>query len=160
MLKITWCYLHMLESGALRTKWKDALVFHRPHFTSSLTHSPSFCFSSDGDGSQDHLLPVCMDTDCKRSEIYLAKPGETEVHKPSVITLSHSSIPPFHLFASAKSVSSQSCCEDSDRTVLNIVSLSLLKVMDRFERWIIVRAGRSYRFPDLIWLTNSQFYSS
>ncbi|XP_058638454.1 T-cell immunomodulatory protein isoform X2 [Onychostoma macrolepis] len=32
----------------------------------------------DGDGSQDHLLPVCMDSDCERSAIYLAKPGETE----------------------------------------------------------------------------------
>uniref|UniRef100_A0A673JN34 T-cell immunomodulatory protein-like n=1 Tax=Sinocyclocheilus rhinocerous TaxID=307959 RepID=A0A673JN34_9TELE len=46
-----------------------------PH---SLTHSPSFFFSSDGDGSQDHLLPVCMDTECERSAIYLAKPGEKE----------------------------------------------------------------------------------
>ncbi|XP_016135525.1 T-cell immunomodulatory protein-like [Sinocyclocheilus grahami] len=32
----------------------------------------------DGDGSQDHLLPVCMDTECERSAIYLAKPGEKE----------------------------------------------------------------------------------
>ncbi|XP_060898478.1 T-cell immunomodulatory protein [Labrus mixtus] len=28
----------------------------------------------DGDGSQDHLLPVCLDEACKRSAIYLAKP--------------------------------------------------------------------------------------
>uniref|UniRef100_A0A8C2DP96 Integrin alpha FG-GAP repeat containing 1 n=1 Tax=Cyprinus carpio TaxID=7962 RepID=A0A8C2DP96_CYPCA len=56
----------------------DALVYHRPHFTSSLTHSPSFCFSSDGDGSQDHLLPVCMDSGCERSAIFLDKPGGTE----------------------------------------------------------------------------------
>ncbi|XP_026071437.1 T-cell immunomodulatory protein-like isoform X1 [Carassius auratus] len=32
----------------------------------------------DGDGSQDHLLPVCMDNACDRSAIYLVKPGETE----------------------------------------------------------------------------------
>ncbi|XP_059369851.1 T-cell immunomodulatory protein-like isoform X2 [Carassius carassius] len=32
----------------------------------------------DGDGSQDHLLPVCMDKACDRSAIYLVKPGETE----------------------------------------------------------------------------------
>uniref|UniRef100_A0A9J7Z9G8 Integrin alpha FG-GAP repeat containing 1 n=1 Tax=Cyprinus carpio carpio TaxID=630221 RepID=A0A9J7Z9G8_CYPCA len=49
-----------------------------PNFTSSLTHSPSFCFSSDGDGSQDHLLPVCMDSGCERSAIFLDKPGGTE----------------------------------------------------------------------------------
>ncbi|XP_041649857.1 T-cell immunomodulatory protein [Cheilinus undulatus] len=29
----------------------------------------------DGDGSQDHLLPVCLDEVCKSSAIYLAKPG-------------------------------------------------------------------------------------
>lgn len=34
---------------------------------------------SDGDGSQDHLLPVCMDDACTKSAIYLAKPGGTEV---------------------------------------------------------------------------------
>ncbi|KAM7423632.1 hypothetical protein PAMA_000131 [Pampus argenteus] len=32
----------------------------------------------DGDGYQDHLLPVCYDVDCQRSAIYLAKPGATE----------------------------------------------------------------------------------
>ncbi|XP_060767626.1 T-cell immunomodulatory protein [Neoarius graeffei] len=32
----------------------------------------------DGDGSQDHLLPVCMDDACTKSAIYLAKPGGTE----------------------------------------------------------------------------------
>ncbi|XP_073693021.1 T-cell immunomodulatory protein isoform X2 [Garra rufa] len=32
----------------------------------------------DGDGSQDHLLPVCMDKSCDRSAIYLAKSGGTE----------------------------------------------------------------------------------
>ncbi|XP_052005026.1 T-cell immunomodulatory protein [Xyrauchen texanus] len=32
----------------------------------------------DGDGSQDHLLPVCMDDACQKSVIYLAKPGGAE----------------------------------------------------------------------------------
>ncbi|XP_072528108.1 T-cell immunomodulatory protein-like [Salminus brasiliensis] len=32
----------------------------------------------DGDGSQDHLLPVCMDEKCVRSAIYLAKPNHAE----------------------------------------------------------------------------------
>ncbi|XP_060715494.1 T-cell immunomodulatory protein [Tachysurus vachellii] len=32
----------------------------------------------DGDGSQDHLLPVCMDEACTKSAIYLAKPGQPE----------------------------------------------------------------------------------
>uniref|UniRef100_A0A8B9HQP7 Integrin alpha FG-GAP repeat containing 1 n=1 Tax=Astyanax mexicanus TaxID=7994 RepID=A0A8B9HQP7_ASTMX len=30
----------------------------------------------DGDGSQDHLLPVCLDKDCTKSAIYLAKPSQ------------------------------------------------------------------------------------
>ncbi|XP_053532629.1 T-cell immunomodulatory protein [Ictalurus punctatus] len=30
----------------------------------------------DGDGSQDHLLPVCMDDACTKSVIYLARPGQ------------------------------------------------------------------------------------
>ncbi|GLD71888.1 T-cell immunomodulatory protein, partial [Lates japonicus] len=29
----------------------------------------------DGDGYQDHLLPVCLDKSCQSSAIYLAKPG-------------------------------------------------------------------------------------
>ncbi|XP_071345292.1 T-cell immunomodulatory protein isoform X2 [Trachinotus anak] len=32
----------------------------------------------DGDGYQDHLLPVCLDDKCQRSAIYLAKPGSKE----------------------------------------------------------------------------------
>ncbi|XP_037604904.1 T-cell immunomodulatory protein [Sebastes umbrosus] len=32
----------------------------------------------DGDGFQDHLLPVCLDPDCQRSAIYLAKSGSKE----------------------------------------------------------------------------------
>uniref|UniRef100_A0AAR2IU61 T-cell immunomodulatory protein TIP C2 domain-containing protein n=1 Tax=Pygocentrus nattereri TaxID=42514 RepID=A0AAR2IU61_PYGNA len=33
---------------------------------------------SDGDGSQDHLLPVCFDKTCSKSAVYLARPGQTE----------------------------------------------------------------------------------
>uniref|UniRef100_A0A4W5MNS7 Integrin alpha FG-GAP repeat containing 1 n=1 Tax=Hucho hucho TaxID=62062 RepID=A0A4W5MNS7_9TELE len=37
------------------------------------------CFADfDGDGFQDHLLPVCLDDACHRSAIYLSKPGEPE----------------------------------------------------------------------------------
>ncbi|XP_039987042.1 T-cell immunomodulatory protein [Xiphias gladius] len=32
----------------------------------------------DGDGYQDHLLPVCLDNTCQRSAIYLAKSGSKE----------------------------------------------------------------------------------
>uniref|UniRef100_UPI003AAF0B4A T-cell immunomodulatory protein-like n=1 Tax=Centroberyx gerrardi TaxID=166262 RepID=UPI003AAF0B4A len=32
----------------------------------------------DGDGYQDHLLPVCLDEACQRSAIYLAKPGQKQ----------------------------------------------------------------------------------
>ncbi|XP_041078170.1 T-cell immunomodulatory protein isoform X1 [Polyodon spathula] len=32
----------------------------------------------DGDGFQDHLLPVCLDDGCHRSAIYLNKPGTEE----------------------------------------------------------------------------------
>uniref|UniRef100_A0A3B1K530 Integrin alpha FG-GAP repeat containing 1 n=1 Tax=Astyanax mexicanus TaxID=7994 RepID=A0A3B1K530_ASTMX len=35
-----------------------------------------FFLLSDGDGSQDHLLPVCLDKDCTKSAIYLAKPSQ------------------------------------------------------------------------------------
>ncbi|KAM7406536.1 hypothetical protein PAMP_000910 [Pampus punctatissimus] len=34
--------------------------------------------NNDGDGYQDHLLPVCLDEACQHSAIYLAKPGATE----------------------------------------------------------------------------------
>uniref|UniRef100_W5LPW0 Integrin alpha FG-GAP repeat containing 1 n=1 Tax=Astyanax mexicanus TaxID=7994 RepID=W5LPW0_ASTMX len=33
-------------------------------------------FVDFGDGSQDHLLPVCLDKDCTKSAIYLAKPSQ------------------------------------------------------------------------------------
>ncbi|XP_068586819.1 T-cell immunomodulatory protein [Cebidichthys violaceus] len=32
----------------------------------------------DGDGYQDHLLPVCLDASCQRSAIYMAKSGSKE----------------------------------------------------------------------------------
>ncbi|XP_063801647.1 T-cell immunomodulatory protein [Pseudophryne corroboree] len=32
----------------------------------------------DGDGKQDHLLPVCEDENCKKSVIYLMKHGDTQ----------------------------------------------------------------------------------
>uniref|UniRef100_A0A665VB18 T-cell immunomodulatory protein TIP C2 domain-containing protein n=1 Tax=Echeneis naucrates TaxID=173247 RepID=A0A665VB18_ECHNA len=35
-------------------------------------------FLADGDGYQDHLLPVCLDDKCQRSAIYLAKSGSKE----------------------------------------------------------------------------------
>ncbi|XP_067294171.1 T-cell immunomodulatory protein [Pseudorasbora parva] len=40
----------------------------------------------DGDGSQDHLLPVCMDDTCGKSAIYLAKTGGTELQWVPVLT--------------------------------------------------------------------------
>uniref|UniRef100_A0A672I1Z7 T-cell immunomodulatory protein TIP C2 domain-containing protein n=1 Tax=Salarias fasciatus TaxID=181472 RepID=A0A672I1Z7_SALFA len=36
------------------------------------------CCPADGDGLQDHLLPACLDDECQRSSIYLAKPGSPE----------------------------------------------------------------------------------
>ncbi|XP_057202349.1 T-cell immunomodulatory protein [Triplophysa rosa] len=40
----------------------------------------------DGDGAQDHLLPVCLDDACQKSAIYLAKPGGTELKWVPVLT--------------------------------------------------------------------------
>ncbi|XP_018552966.1 T-cell immunomodulatory protein [Lates calcarifer] len=36
----------------------------------------------DGDGYQDHLLPVCLDKSCQNSAIYLAKPSQSEKWVP------------------------------------------------------------------------------
>lgn len=52
-----------------------------------LNSAPVFCLMpcafavtlADGDGVQDHLLPVCEDDACQRSAIYLSKSGSTEV---------------------------------------------------------------------------------
>lgn len=38
-----------------------------------------FSLLADGDGYQDHLLPVCEDAACQHSAIYLAKSGSSEV---------------------------------------------------------------------------------
>uniref|UniRef100_A0A7N5ZSI0 T-cell immunomodulatory protein TIP C2 domain-containing protein n=1 Tax=Anabas testudineus TaxID=64144 RepID=A0A7N5ZSI0_ANATE len=44
-----------------------------------VSQSNSLClFLADGDGYQDHLLPVCLDDGCKQSAIYLAKSGSKE----------------------------------------------------------------------------------
>lgn len=139
----------MLESGALWTKWKDALVYHRPNFTSSLT-LPLSVFPQ--------MVTAPRITCCRSAWILTVKevqftwPSlERQRYTSPLLLLCHTL--PSHPFICLhlQSVSSQSCCEDSDRTVLNIVSLSLLKGMDSFEIWFNVRAGRSYRFPDLIW---------
>uniref|UniRef100_A0A672ZRX1 T-cell immunomodulatory protein TIP C2 domain-containing protein n=1 Tax=Sphaeramia orbicularis TaxID=375764 RepID=A0A672ZRX1_9TELE len=42
----------------------------------------------DGDGYQDHLLPVCFDSDCLRSAIYLAKTDPTDKENEWVPVLS------------------------------------------------------------------------
>uniref|UniRef100_A0A4W5MNT3 Integrin alpha FG-GAP repeat containing 1 n=1 Tax=Hucho hucho TaxID=62062 RepID=A0A4W5MNT3_9TELE len=47
-------------------------------FCCSLFYSCLSLFLPDGDGFQDHLLPVCLDDACHRSAIYLSKPGEPE----------------------------------------------------------------------------------
>lgn len=39
-----------------------------------------FYLLADGDGYQDHLIPVCEDDNCQRSAIYLAKSLSSEVH--------------------------------------------------------------------------------
>ena len=42
--------------------------------------SNSVCVSvADGDGYQDHLLPVCLDPTCQHSAVYLSKMGSKEV---------------------------------------------------------------------------------
>lgn len=51
---------------------------------------------ADGDGVQDHLLPVCEDDACQRSTIYLSKSGSTEVlcvHREFTTFSTFSSLP-------------------------------------------------------------------
>ncbi|XP_040897920.1 T-cell immunomodulatory protein [Toxotes jaculatrix] len=48
-----------------------------PEPPASLIGQSSFV-DFDGDGYQDHLLPVCLDSQCLRSAIYLAKSGSKE----------------------------------------------------------------------------------
>ncbi|XP_036607782.1 T-cell immunomodulatory protein [Trichosurus vulpecula] len=43
----------------------------------------------DGDGQTDHLLPGCEDENCKRSAIYLAKPGMTNQWIPVIQDFSY-----------------------------------------------------------------------
>ncbi|XP_028812892.1 T-cell immunomodulatory protein [Denticeps clupeoides] len=40
----------------------------------------------DGDGFQDHLLPVCMDDDCQKSTIYLSKVSQEQLNWVPVLT--------------------------------------------------------------------------
>ncbi|XP_056134311.1 T-cell immunomodulatory protein isoform X2 [Lampris incognitus] len=54
----------------------DILPEHPPSTVQIVGQSSFVDF--DGDGYQDHLLPVCMDSACHRSAIYLAKQGQTE----------------------------------------------------------------------------------
>lgn len=42
---------------------------------------------ADGDGVQDHLLPVCEDNACQSTAIYLSKSGSTEVLDVCVVNL-------------------------------------------------------------------------
>ncbi|KAL4613605.1 T-cell immunomodulatory protein [Arapaima gigas] len=59
------------------TAGKLMLVFHYPRSDFKVLGQSAFV-DFDGDGSQDHLLPVCMDDTCKRSAIYLTKPGDSQ----------------------------------------------------------------------------------
>lgn len=46
------------------------------------------CLSlADGDGFQDHLLPVCLDDKCQRGAIFLAKSGTKEVRNTHAAAL-------------------------------------------------------------------------
>lgn len=42
---------------------------------------------ADGDGVQEHLLPVCEDDACQRSAIYLSKSGSAEVLDVCIMNL-------------------------------------------------------------------------
>ncbi|MFT7816791.1 T-cell immunomodulatory protein [Arapaima gigas] len=65
------------------TAGKLMLVFHYPRSDFKVLGQSAFV-DFDGDGSQDHLLPVCMDDTCKRSAIYLTKPGDSQVRRSAV----------------------------------------------------------------------------
>uniref|UniRef100_A0A673ZKI2 Integrin alpha FG-GAP repeat containing 1 n=1 Tax=Salmo trutta TaxID=8032 RepID=A0A673ZKI2_SALTR len=72
----------------IRIPHSNAFIDLNKDFTAVFPHHPAFCcalfysclslFLPDGDGFQDHLLPVCLDDACHRSAIYLSKPGEPE----------------------------------------------------------------------------------
>ncbi|XP_033961078.1 T-cell immunomodulatory protein [Pseudochaenichthys georgianus] len=56
------------------TKVDDVLPAEPPNKTVGQSSFADF----DGDGYQDHLLPVCSDLACQRSAIYMAKSGSKE----------------------------------------------------------------------------------
>ncbi|XP_072574334.1 T-cell immunomodulatory protein [Paramormyrops kingsleyae] len=58
------------QNGNFTKSWKTSL----PDGVKVIGQSAFVDF--DGDGSQDHLLPVCHDAECKKSAIYLSKPGD------------------------------------------------------------------------------------
>ncbi|XP_048886004.1 T-cell immunomodulatory protein [Brienomyrus brachyistius] len=60
------------EDGNFTRSWKTSL----PDGVKVVGQSAFVDF--DGDGSQDHLLPVCHDSACKKSVIYLSKPGDNQ----------------------------------------------------------------------------------
>ncbi|MBN3304859.1 TIP protein, partial [Amia calva] len=73
-----------ISSKTLFETWinKDG-NFTKAEFTSltpdNVMHTGQSAFADfDGDGFQDHLLPVCMDNHCQKSAIYLSKPGKEE----------------------------------------------------------------------------------
>ncbi|RXM31608.1 Neuropilin and tolloid-like protein 2 [Acipenser ruthenus] len=55
---------------------KDTSLLKIPHNVMKTCQSAFSDF--DGDGFQDHLLPVCEDDGCQKSAIYLNKPGTEE----------------------------------------------------------------------------------
>ncbi|KAJ4947419.1 hypothetical protein JOQ06_009454, partial [Pogonophryne albipinna] len=56
------------------TRVDDVLPAEPPNKTVGQSSFADF----DGDGFQDHLLPVCSDLACQRSAIYMAKSGSKE----------------------------------------------------------------------------------
>uniref|UniRef100_A0A8C6T9F5 Integrin alpha FG-GAP repeat containing 1 n=1 Tax=Neogobius melanostomus TaxID=47308 RepID=A0A8C6T9F5_9GOBI len=64
----------------LRKPHSNAFIDLNKDFTAeSIQHCCSFCLChcvADGDGVQDHLLPVCLDEACQHSVIYFAKTGQ------------------------------------------------------------------------------------
>ncbi|XP_062327801.1 T-cell immunomodulatory protein [Osmerus eperlanus] len=91
-LKQTILFVAQLVDLFLTTRDKDVLGFETwinkdGNFTRTLSETPppathvvgqSTFVDFDGDGFQDHLLPVCMDPSCVRSAIYLSRPGDNQ----------------------------------------------------------------------------------
>lgn len=76
-LAVWWCK-NIKIAQFLENKWSHFLLL-QTNTVASPSKSPCL-FLADGDGYQDHLLPVCEDAACQRSAIYLAKSGSKEVH--------------------------------------------------------------------------------